>query len=147
MASRTGHRRFVSFLVWSDGLICGPPTSVRNWKLLQETPSWLGFATSRRANQTIDSYCNRNSSGAFPCLESLISPTTYSSIPSIFLWRRVRETLPSPTLRFGSSCQTADQERKPPPLGARNAGAGDISERLLQIIWISDGRRLAELEA
>src|SRR5467141_3105230 len=51
-------------------------------------PSWLGFATSCRANQTIDSCCNRNSSGAFPCLKSLISPTTYSSIPSIFLWRR-----------------------------------------------------------
>src|SRR5260370_425257 len=64
------------------------PTSVRNWKLLQETPSWLGFAIARRANQTIDSCCNRNSYGAFPCLESLISPTTYSSIPSIFLWRR-----------------------------------------------------------
>ena len=61
----------------SDGLICGPPMSVRNWKLLRETPSWLGFVTSRRANQTIDSCCNRNSSGAFPCLESLISPTTY----------------------------------------------------------------------
>jgi len=45
-------RTLRSFLVWSDGLICGPPTSVRNWKLLQETPSWLGFATSRRANQT-----------------------------------------------------------------------------------------------
>src|SRR5467141_1085511 len=54
----------------------------------QETPSWLGFATSRRANQTIDSCCNRNSSGAFPRLKSLISPTTCLSIPSIFLWRR-----------------------------------------------------------
>src|SRR5260370_25569980 len=64
------------------------PTSVRNWKLLQETPSWLGFATSLRVNQTLDSCCNRNSSRAFPCLKSLISPTTYSSIPSIFLWRR-----------------------------------------------------------
>src|SRR5229473_5412477 len=78
-----------SFILGVVGWVDLRSPDVRSqWKLLQETPSWLGFATSRRANQTIDSCCNRNSSGAFPCLKSLISPTTYSSIPSIFLWRR-----------------------------------------------------------
>lgn len=63
------------------------PDAASQLEAFAGNPSWLGFATLCRANQTIDSYCNRNSSGAFPCWE-LISPTTYSSFPSIFLRRR-----------------------------------------------------------